>query len=121
LIPNGHPNINITTKNFFKIVKLIVDNSRKTEFAPNELAKIYGQVLENYESEINPATFQKIKDALQIFVRNGGKVVIQWDDKPHASLPKGQMSLVVLFFTGLGIAIAFEILMLIISISLVCG
>jgi hypothetical protein len=68
LFPNGSRNIRINSRNFFKIAKLIVDSTGKTEFVPNELAKTYRYVLDNYETQTDDGTFAKIKDALGVFV-----------------------------------------------------
>jgi hypothetical protein len=62
LITNNYQNIKIKSPNFYKIVKLIVDNTKKTEFAENELSTVYEHIINNYQSQIDDETYTKIKE-----------------------------------------------------------
>lgn len=82
LIPNFHNIIHLNTKNFYKIVKSIVDETHKNEFSPNELRKIYEYVLQNYETSLSADDFTQIKNALDIFVEFGWRVEISYGVSP---------------------------------------
>ncbi len=78
LLANNWDIIKIQTPNFYKIIILLIKNSWKTEFDANELSKTYDFVIENYESEIDKETFEKIKQWVNIFVQYWWKIEINY-------------------------------------------
>ncbi len=74
--PNFSAPIKISTQNLKKIVTLIVDNMKKTEFEPNELSSVYETVISNYESSLSTKDYETLKSVIKNFVETWGKVKI---------------------------------------------
>ncbi len=91
LVPNNHNIIHLKTKNFYKIVKAIIDETHKYYFEPNELRRLYEYVLQNYETSLSKDEYASMKDILDVFVENGWKVEITYGVSPfyeNATLPQ---------------------------------
>ncbi len=82
LVPNNHNIIHLKTKNFYKIVKAIIDETHKYYFEPNELRRIYEYVLQNYETSLSKDEYASMKNILDVFVENGWKVEITYGVSP---------------------------------------
>lgn len=76
LVANDYKTIQIKSENFYRVVKMILENTNKTSFEPNELESIYQYILANYETSLWEETYKKIQEILSIFVKNWGKVEV---------------------------------------------
>lgn len=76
LYPNGGEKTQIKWVNFYKIVKLVTQQTWKTIFLPWELTHTYNSLLENYETQIPKTTFVQVTNVLKNFVLKWGNVEI---------------------------------------------
>ncbi|MDD5770032.1 MAG: hypothetical protein PHE25_03625 [Candidatus Gracilibacteria bacterium] len=128
LIPNNSPSVQIKSENFYKIVKFIISNTKKEEFAENELANIYEYIINNYETALSSETYEKVKDILSNFVKKGGKVEMVYNDnsknridKENDNSLKSIIGTIITIITGL-LLILFLLLVIIVGAFLIfCG
>lgn len=71
---NNWDNFEIRAENLIKIVKLITKDFQDLEFKKWELRDTYNFVINNYETELSKATFDKIVNVLWQFVEKWGRV-----------------------------------------------
>jgi flagellin-specific chaperone FliS len=50
---------------------LIEKNTKKTKFEANELKNIYDYIMKNYQTELSPNDYKKIREVAKLFVENG--------------------------------------------------
>lgn len=90
LYPNNAPSFALKTKNSIKLIRTILTEMNKSEFAPGELQNIYEYILKNYESSLPKRTFQEITDLLALFVKNWGRAILEYGYAPTQITPKSE-------------------------------
>ncbi len=112
----------IKTENFYKVVKMILDNMKKTSFEPNELQSIYDYIITNYETSIWEETYRKVKELLWIFVKNWGKIEIlykkdlqnnTWEIKNRFNTKPIKFLLIMMFLFSLWLSWSYSFMVLV--------
>jgi hypothetical protein len=75
-ILNTGKSFQIKTKNLFKITKIIIQNTWKTTFHPEELSALYETIVANYTTGLSDADYEKVKTRIKEFVVAGWEVVV---------------------------------------------